>query len=73
VKRSEFRTALSQYFEPRYAQAVLHDLRLQVIGSRTPAEALEAGEDPQRVWDAVCVELRLPEEARFPHRTEVSR
>ncbi len=72
MKRSEFRTALSQYFEPRYAQAVLHDLRLPAIGSRTPAEALEAEEDPQRVWDAVCDELRLPEDARFPHRADVA-
>jgi hypothetical protein len=44
------------------------DLVLPDLGSRTPFQALDAGVDPQRVWDAVCREMRLPEDARFPHR-----
>lgn len=73
MKRSEFVASLAQYFETRYSQVVLHDLRLPAIGSRTPGEALEEGEDPQRIWDAVCAELRLPEDARFPHRSDRKR
>lgn len=70
MKRSEFHASLAEYFERSYTQVVLHDLRLPAIGSRTAGEALEEGEDPQRVWEAVCSELRLPEAARFPHRSE---
>ena len=69
MKRSEFRASLAERFDPRYAQALLHDLVLPGLGSRTASDALEGGEDPQRVWDALVIELRLPEDARFPHRS----
>lgn len=70
MRRSEFLSALADHFDSPYAQAVLHDLALTPLGSRTSWEALEAGEDPQRIWDALLVELRLPEDLRFPHRAD---
>ncbi|NLI19533.1 MAG: DUF3046 domain-containing protein [Actinomycetales bacterium] len=69
MRLSEFTSAVASRFDPRYAQAIMNDLVLPGIGS-TPAQALAAGIDPQRVWDAVCLELRLPEEERYPHRQE---
>ena len=68
MRRSEFLSSVTHHFGPQYGQAVLRDLSLPDLGSRTADEALAAGEDPQRIWDALMVELRLPENLRFPHR-----
>lgn len=47
----------------RARAASLHtDLALSTLGSRTPAQAFEAGEDPRTVWTAVCDAAGVPPE-----------
>jgi len=70
VKLSEFRLALDTHFAPAVASALMSDLVLPALGSRTPAQSLAEGRDPQLVWDALCAEMRLSEDARFPHRAD---
>lgn len=70
MKYSELTVAMDVTFGHRHGQALMRDLVLPVLASRTPAEAVAAGEDPQLVWDAVCAEMRVPEDARFPHRQD---
>lgn len=70
MKHSEFHEALTAVFGVSYATAVLHDLALPTLRSRTAAEALAAGIAPQLVWDAVCLETQQPPEARFHHRRQ---
>ncbi len=43
--------------------ASLHtDLALSALGSRTPAEAFEAGFEAREIWLAVCAAAGVPEE-----------
>lgn len=46
--------------------ASLHtDLALSSLGSRTPAQAFEAGLGPREVWHAVCEAAGVPAERRL--------
>ncbi len=63
MKRSEFRRAVEEEFGAR-ASSLLHDLVLGELGSRTPAEALDAGEAPRTIWLALCTEMDVPENRR---------
>jgi len=45
---------------PAYADSWARDQVLAGLGDRTVHQALDAGEDPKRVWRAVCDALFLP-------------
>ncbi|MGO1396794.1 MAG: DUF3046 domain-containing protein [Brevibacterium yomogidense] len=50
----------------RVRASSLHtDLALSTLGSRTPAQAFEAGSGPREVWAAVCDAAGVPEERRL--------
>lgn len=51
-----------------YGRSIVTDLVLPGVGYRTAEVALSEGEPPQVVWDAVCDELELGEQARWHHR-----
>ena len=70
MKHSELTEALAVTFGSAYGTALLHDLTLPALAHARPASALEAGVSPRAVWEAICLEMDLPEEARFPHRAE---
>jgi hypothetical protein len=46
------------------AASVSADHVLSALGGRTPDQALDAGEDPRRVWYAVCDDFDVPETLR---------
>ncbi|HZK04831.1 MAG TPA: DUF3046 domain-containing protein [Actinomycetaceae bacterium] len=70
MKHSELDQAFIDAFG-RYRGPALHrDLALTRFGSRSAWEAVREGEDPQAVWSAVCEEMELDDEWRFPHRRE---
>lgn len=73
MKHSEFIEALRDTFGWSYGGAVLNDVTIPGLDHQTPASALEAGVPPRTVWEAVCVEMDLPEEQRFPHRADRTR
>lgn len=57
---TEFWARMNRQFGPAYAESVARDQVIRVLGSRTPDEALTAGEDPRTVWLAVCEHFEVP-------------
>jgi hypothetical protein len=51
-------------FGAAYAASVAHDQALSPLGSRTVEQALADGEDPKRVWRAVCEVFDCPPHLR---------
>lgn len=72
MKHSEFHAAMDEVFG-MLGPSLTVDLVLEGMDGRTGQQALDAGVDPQKVWDAVCETTELPEEKRFPHRAEKRR
>ncbi len=64
MRRSEFQRAVEAEFGGRGA-ALIADLVLVGVGGRTAAEALDAGESPREVWNALCVETDVPRDRRY--------
>lgn len=64
MRRSEFLRAVEDEFGRRCG-TLLNDLVLGAVGSRTAAEALEAGVPPREIWLALCDEADVPQERRY--------
>lgn len=47
-------------FGEAYADSLARDLVIAELGGRTVRAALEAGEEPQVVWNAVCEAVDVP-------------
>ncbi len=62
MKLSRFHELVQDEFGPDFAAVVLSDTRLDPLADQTPAELLEAGEDPKVIWLAICRQLAVPEE-----------
>ena len=67
MKRSEFAFAVGHQFGAT-GDVLLRDLVIPALGNRTAAQALDAGETPRVVWDALCVEMDVPVADRVPVR-----
>lgn len=67
MKRSEFSYAISHQFGAT-GDVLLRDLVIPSLGNRTAAQALDAGETPRAVWDALCREMDVPLAERVPVR-----
>lgn len=70
MKHSELTAAFIAAFGETRGPALQRDLALTALSSQSAFEAAEAGESPQLIWLAVCSEMELSEEWRFPHRME---
>jgi hypothetical protein len=64
VRYSELWSRLHATLGAGYAETWARDQVIGALGSRTVAEALEAGVPPKQVWRAVCDQLGLPPQAR---------
>ena len=64
MRRSEFERAVRDEFGSR-GSALIADLVLSRVGSRTAAEALAAGVPPREVWLALCDETDVPADRRY--------
>ncbi|MBD8021995.1 DUF3046 domain-containing protein [Microbacterium gallinarum] len=64
MRRSEFERAVRDEFGSR-GSALIADLVLSRVGSRTAAEALAAGVPPREVWLALCEETDVPADRRY--------
>ena len=64
MRRSEFERAVRDEFGSR-GSALIADLVLSSVGSRTAAEALAAGVPPREVWLALCEETDVPADRRY--------
>ena len=62
---SEFQRAVTDEFGDGQGRALLRDLMVRALGDRTPQQALEAGVLPAVVWQALCVEMDVPDPRRY--------
>jgi hypothetical protein len=60
VRLTEFRRLMRAQFGDLRAPSVAQDHVFSDLGGRTVDQALEEGEDPKRVWVAVCDAFEVP-------------
>jgi hypothetical protein len=60
VRLTDFWERMQTQFGRAYAGSVANDQSIAALGGRTPAQALEAGEDVRAVWLAVCEHFEVP-------------
>lgn len=60
MRHTEFWSRMEQALGPGYARSWAEQHVIAELESRTPTEALAAGESPKRVWEAVWRTLELP-------------
>ena len=64
MRYTEFWARLEQALGPIYYRTWADQQVIGALGDRTPSQALDAGEDPQRVWREVWAVLELPDHER---------
>ena len=69
MKHSELWRAIDTVYGSAYGRSLVQDLVLTGLG-RTAQEALDAGESPRRVWDALCDETQASERQRWVYRED---
>jgi hypothetical protein len=65
VRLTEFRGLMQAQFGPLRAPSVARDHVFSALSGRTVDEALAAGEDPKRVWRAVCDDFDVSDALRY--------
>jgi Protein of unknown function (DUF3046) len=64
VRLTEFRGLMATHFGRVRAASVAADHVFAALGGRTVDQALDVGEDPKRVWFAVCDDFDVPDALR---------
>ncbi|WP_144711148.1 DUF3046 domain-containing protein [Curtobacterium pusillum] len=64
MRVSEFWRAVDQVFGEAYGAVVTRDVVLEELGGRSAFDALAAGIDARRVWDALCDSQDVPLDKR---------
>lgn len=64
MRVSEFWRAVDQVFGEAYGSVVTHDVVLEGLGGRSAVDALAAGIEARRVWDALCDSQDVPMDRR---------
>jgi hypothetical protein len=65
VRLSHFWTLMNDEFGEAYATSLAQRHVLHALGDRTVLEALEAGEPPRAVWQALCDDMDVPQSRRL--------
>nr|WP_028279403.1 DUF3046 domain-containing protein [Arthrobacter sp. H5] len=65
MRTSDFWRLMDDEFGPAYSRTLAATLTLADLGDRTPADALRAGLDPRRIWQAVCEMQEVPASRRL--------
>lgn len=65
VRMSEFWALVEGEFGATLGPTLVKDQALSTLGYRTGDQALQDGEAPRRVWDALCEEFDVPLERRW--------
>lgn len=60
MRLSEFRRLMAEEFGSARATMLADHQALTALGSVSAAQALERGDDPARVWAAMCEEMQVP-------------
>ena len=69
VRLSEFWTLVDEEFGATQGRTLVRDHVVGTLRHRTPAQALEDGEEPREVWLALCADLEVPEERWWGRET----
>jgi hypothetical protein len=65
VRYSELEELVVDVFGPTLGRTLLQDQVLGALDDRTGREALADGEEPRRVWRALCDAMGVPEHERW--------
>ena len=65
MRLSHFWTLMNDEFGEAYATSLARGHVLHALGDRSVLEALEAGEPPRRVWEALCDDMDVPHSRRL--------
>ena len=65
MRLTHFWSLMNDEFGHVRAASLCDDLTLSALGSRTGRQALDDGEDPRAVWEAICAETDVPAERRL--------
>ncbi len=57
---------MEQEFGGPYGRSIASSHVIHAMSDHTAVEAIEAGEPVRRVWLALCDDLQIPEERRYP-------
>ena len=60
MRLSEFRVLMDEEFGAGYAGVIENSMVLLELGDRTATAALNAGEEPRVVWQAICRANEVP-------------
>lgn len=60
MRLTDFWERMTEQFGAAYAESVARDQVIRELGDRSVHEALAAGEDPKRIWRAVCEHFDVP-------------
>lgn len=60
MRHTEFRALMKAHFGPHRASSVAADHVFSSLGGHTVDEALAAGQNPKKVWAAVCDTFDVP-------------
>jgi len=60
VRLTDFWGRMEEQFGKAYAETVARDQVIGRLGNRSVHDALEAGEDPKAIWQAVCEHFEVP-------------
>lgn len=67
MRISEFWANVDEAFGSARGRSLATDLTITALDSRTAAQAIDEGVEPQRVWEALVEQMDLPEKYRFWH------
>ncbi|MDP9806987.1 hypothetical protein J2S70_001569 [Trueperella bonasi] len=70
MRHTEFWDVVDRAFPSGHGRALVRDLVIPELGSRTAEEALAAHVDPQTVWHELRLAMDLPESYEFLHRKD---
>ncbi|MGO1591165.1 MAG: DUF3046 domain-containing protein [Ancrocorticia sp.] len=70
MRESEFWSAVDWTFPDGHGRSLTQDLVLSELGDRSPLQAIDDGTNPQKVWEAMCRSMDLPERYQYIHRVK---
>ncbi|QIM21201.1 DUF3046 domain-containing protein [Phycicoccus sp. HDW14] len=64
MRHSRFWELMAEEFGAAYARSLANGQHLTALGGLTAQAALDAGEQPREVWEALCEQMDVPVERR---------
>ena len=65
MREKEFWALLEEVFGRAYGRSIARDQVIDELESMTVYDALDAGIEPRRVWNALCDHMHIPDAQRW--------